>query len=241
MNRTVTAAVALAVVCSGCVVRTAPVVTAPPPRVVVAPPPPVVVTTPPAVVVVAPPVLAAPPSVVLVPGTTVYTAPGISFNVFVYGGRYYSYYQGSWFVAQRAGRPWTAVAIDHVPTPVRAVPPHYYRVPPGRGHDHHRHHDRGHDHGKGHDRDRDHDRDHDRDQRRGGGPHGIDRAAGKDHGQPHNVDRASVKPLDTAPAPDQGETKAQAKAEDKARARPVEVDADEPVRCPPGQAKKGNC
>ena len=177
MNRTLMLpAVALAVVCSGCVVRTGPVVTAPPPRVVT-PPPPVVVAPPPVVVaprpvvVVSPPVLAAPPSVVLVPGTTVYTAPGMTFNVFVYGGRYYSYYQGSWFVAQRAGTPWTMVALDHVPGPVRAVPPHYYRVPPGRSQDRHHHHDPGHDHGKGHDRDhgkghdRDHGKGHDRDER----------------------------------------------------------------------------
>ena len=184
MNRTLMLpAVALAVVCSGCVVRTAPVVTAPPPRVVT-PPPPVVVSTPP-VVVVSPPVLAAPPSVVLVPGTTVYTAPGMTFNVFVYGGRYYSYYQGAWFVAQRAGTPWTIVALDGVPGPVRAVPPHYYRIPPGRSQDRHHHHDRSHDHGKGHDHDRG--KGHDRDHGRG---HDRDHGRGDDRDHARGRDRA---------------------------------------------------
>jgi hypothetical protein len=144
MNPTRTVAVvALAVLCSGCVVRTRgvvvaePVVVAPaPPVVAVAPPPPVVfepqpVVVAPAQVVITPPVLTAPPAIVLVPGTQVYTVPSASFNVFVYGGRYYSYHHGSWFVAQRHGTPWTAVAVDTVPVAVRSVPAKHWKTPPG--------------------------------------------------------------------------------------------------------------
>jgi hypothetical protein len=137
MSPTILAAVlALAVTISGCVVRTRPVVVAEP-AVVVTPPPPVAVAPPPVVVapppvVVMPPVLVGPPAVVIVPGTQVYTVPSASFNVFVYGGRYYSYHHGAWFVAPRHGAPWTALAVDAVPLPVRAVPVRHYKIPPGQ-------------------------------------------------------------------------------------------------------------
>jgi hypothetical protein len=144
MNPTMVAAVlALAVMTSGCVVRTrgvvvaepavvvtpAPPVVVPPP-VVVAPAPPVMLT--PTPVVITPPVLVAPPRVVLVPGTQVYTAPSASFNVFVYGGHYYSYHHGAWFHAPRHGAAWTPIAVDAVPVQVRAVPVKHYKIPPGQ-------------------------------------------------------------------------------------------------------------
>lgn len=89
----------------------------PAPVVVVSPPPPIVV--------------AAPPQLVVVPGTPVFHAPGASINVFAYGGRYYSFHEGAWFVAHAPGRPWVAVAPAKVPQPVLAVPVTYYKVPPG--------------------------------------------------------------------------------------------------------------
>lgn len=122
MNRLILGTIAVALMSSGCVVRTAapPVVVAQPPVVVAQPP-----------VVVYPPVIPAPPAVVLVPGTRVYTVPGASFNVFVYGGRYYSYHHGTWFHAPRHGAAWSVAALHAVPAPVRAVPVKHYKIPPG--------------------------------------------------------------------------------------------------------------
>jgi hypothetical protein len=107
-----------------------PVVVAPAPPVVVAPPPPTVVVAPVQPVIVRPPVLVAPPRVVIVPGTQVYTVPSASFNVFVYGGQYYSYHHGTWFHAPRHGAEWTPVAVTHVPQPVLAVPAKHWKTPP---------------------------------------------------------------------------------------------------------------
>jgi hypothetical protein len=77
-------------------------------------------------------VVAAPPQVVVVPGTSVYYAPGVSFNLFVYSGRYYSLHNGVWFVAAAPGAPWVVIAAGKVPQPVLAVPAGYYRIPPGQ-------------------------------------------------------------------------------------------------------------
>jgi hypothetical protein len=79
----------------------------------------------------APPVVLAPPPLVVVPGTPVQHVPTASFNLFVYQGRYYSFHNGSWFIARGPGAPWTVVAFDAVPTPVRAVPVKHYKIPPG--------------------------------------------------------------------------------------------------------------
>ncbi len=96
-----------------------------PPPVVIAAPPTVVVTTPP------PPVIVTAPQLVVVPGSAVYYAPNASINFFVYGGQYYSFHEGGWFVATTHGGPWSAVARERVPQPVLAVPVTYYRIPPG--------------------------------------------------------------------------------------------------------------
>ena len=140
MNRTMLVAVSVALLSSGCVVRASgpvlvaepvppPVVVAPPQPVVVAPPPqPVYVT--PTPVIVQPPVLVAPPRIVVVPGTQVYTVPSASFNVFVYGGQYYSYHHGTWFHAARHGAAWTPVAVAAVPVQVRNVPAKHWKIPP---------------------------------------------------------------------------------------------------------------
>lgn len=97
----------------------------PPPGVVVAPAPAVVVAPPPMVVVTSP------PQVVAIPGSQVYYAPGASYNLFVYGGLYYSFHNGSWFVAAGPHAEWTVIGPNLVPPPVLAVPVTYYRVPPG--------------------------------------------------------------------------------------------------------------
>jgi hypothetical protein len=78
-----------------------------------------------------PVVIAAPPQVVVVPGSPVYYAPGVDFNLFVYGGRYYRFHEGHWFIATSHGGPWTFVVRDKMPQPVLAVPVSYYKIPPG--------------------------------------------------------------------------------------------------------------
>ena len=114
----------------------APIIVAPAPRpVVVAPvPPPVVVAPTPTVVVAPPPMLVVRPQLVAVPGTAVYHVPGAGFNVFVFGGKYYSHHNGVWFVSSGHRGKWTAISAHHVPSPVLAVPVTYYRIPPGHAH-----------------------------------------------------------------------------------------------------------
>jgi hypothetical protein len=83
-------------------------------------------------------IVSSPPRVVVVPGSPVYYAPDASVNLFVYGGRYYTFHEGAWFVGPRHVGPWTFIAVDRVPAPVVAVPVKYYRVapaaPPSVGH-----------------------------------------------------------------------------------------------------------
>jgi len=88
-----------------------------PPPIIVAPPPPVIV--------------ASPPQLVIVPGSPVFYAPGVSINFFAYGGRYYSFQEGAWFVATTYGGPWATIAPGKVPQSVLAVPVAYYKIPPG--------------------------------------------------------------------------------------------------------------
>jgi len=84
----------------------------------------------------APPVVVATPRLVIIPGSPVQYAPGISFNLFVHSGRYYSFHNGVWFHSPRRGGPWVTVALDKVPHVVRAVPITYYKVPPGHAKKH---------------------------------------------------------------------------------------------------------
>ena len=104
-------------------------------------------------------VVPAPPRLAIVPTTpAVRYAPELEFNFFGYGGRYYTFHEGSWFVAAAYGAPWAYVPIVEVPRPIRVVPARYYRVPPGHcrrrshGHEHedwdeeHHHHGHGHGH-----------------------------------------------------------------------------------------------
>jgi hypothetical protein len=93
-------------------------------------------------VVVAPPIITTAPRLVVVPGSAVYTAPAVDFNVFVFGGKYWSHHNDVWFVARRPGAQWTRVAMTAVPLEVRGVPVNYYKVKPKhakgmkRDHDH---------------------------------------------------------------------------------------------------------
>jgi hypothetical protein len=113
-----------------------PAMPPPPPPVSVAPPPP----PPPPPVVVAPPPppnvrvdirIGRRPALAVVPGTTVYYAPHVSYNYFAYGGRFYVYQHDVWLSARAYNGPWTVIAFERVPRPIRGVPVKYYKAPPG--------------------------------------------------------------------------------------------------------------
>jgi hypothetical protein len=110
----------------------------------------------------APPVIAvpAPPRLIVVPSTpAVQYAPDVGANFFFYGGQYYTYNDGNWFIASAYNGPW--VYARHVPRPLLVVPARYYHAPP-RYHGGRRYY-RGHGQGRGHhDHDRDHHDDHGR-------------------------------------------------------------------------------
>ncbi|HEX2438543.1 MAG TPA: hypothetical protein VHT71_09545 [Methylomirabilota bacterium] len=80
----------------------------------------------------APPVVLAPPALVVVPNSPVHYVPTADFNLFVYRNRYYSFHHDRWFVATGPKAPWTVIALDAVPAPVRAVPVKHYKIPPGQ-------------------------------------------------------------------------------------------------------------
>ncbi|MGH7893228.1 MAG: hypothetical protein ACREQL_01085 [Candidatus Binatia bacterium] len=82
----------------------------------------------------APPALVVPalPRLVIVPTTpAVQYAPDLSVNFFFYGGSYYTFSDGAWFVASAYNGPWAYVERVRVPRPVLIVPYRYYRMPPG--------------------------------------------------------------------------------------------------------------
>lgn len=76
-------------------------------------------------------VLPAPPRVVVVPNSPVSYAPGVGFNLFVYGGQYYTFHDGAWFYAGSHSGPWVFIPTERVPRPVIGVPAKYYKIPPG--------------------------------------------------------------------------------------------------------------
>lgn len=77
-------------------------------------------------------VVASPPPHVAVQGTAVYYVPSASFNLFVFGSRYYSFHSGVWFHAGNHNGPWAVIATARVPRAVLAVPVTYYKIPPGQ-------------------------------------------------------------------------------------------------------------
>jgi hypothetical protein len=97
-----------------------------------------------------PPIIVAKPSVVVVPETRVYRAPTLDFNVFMFGGKYYSLHNDHWFMSVKVGAPWTPVVVERVPVEVRTVPVKYYKVPPGHAKKMKKERDDDDDQGKGH-------------------------------------------------------------------------------------------
>jgi hypothetical protein len=101
-----------------------------------------------------PPLIIDKPRVVVVPDSRVYHAPNLEFNLFLFGGKYYSLHNDQWFMTVKVGAPWTPIVYEHVPVEVRAVPVKYYKIPPGhakklRDRDDDDDQGRGKEHGKG--------------------------------------------------------------------------------------------
>jgi len=94
-----------------------------------------------------PPMVMTTPQLVVVPGSTVYYAPGVAYNLFVFGGRYYSFHDGVWFYSATGKGKWTVIPNNRVPRPVLAVPVTYYKVPPAQAKKMAKEHE-GHDRGK---------------------------------------------------------------------------------------------
>ncbi len=78
-----------------------------------------------------PPIVATTPQLIVVPGSSVFYAPGANYNLFVFGGRYYSFHDGAWFYSATGKGRWTVIRQERVPRQVLAVPVTYYKVPPG--------------------------------------------------------------------------------------------------------------
>jgi len=70
------------------------------------------------------------PDFVPVPSSPVEYAPAVDSNLFRFGGRFYLFSNGGWFVSAGLGGPWMAVGLNVLPAPILAVPVQYYRVPP---------------------------------------------------------------------------------------------------------------
>jgi hypothetical protein len=84
----------------------------------IGPPPPIVVS--------------APPPLVVVPAVpAVQYAPSLTVDLFHYGGHYYYWQGGHWFVGPSYRGPWTYVVVERLPRPILAVPVQYYKIPPG--------------------------------------------------------------------------------------------------------------
>ena len=75
--------------------------------------------------------LPGPPSLVIIPHSPVAYAPAVPANLFFYGGDYYAFKGGHWYVSPVYAGPWAIVAPPHIPAPLLAVPVRYYRAPPG--------------------------------------------------------------------------------------------------------------
>ena len=75
--------------------------------------------------------LPAPPQLVPVPAApSVAYAPSIDANYFSYGGQYYVFSNGAWYLSRSYNGPWVAVAPEYVPRPLLSVPVQYYHRPP---------------------------------------------------------------------------------------------------------------
>jgi hypothetical protein len=73
-------------------------------------------------------VVAQPPEVVMVPGSDVYFVPGLDYDVFFYGGYWWSPRGDRWYRARAYGGPWRGISRRVIPPPIIGVPRDYRRV-----------------------------------------------------------------------------------------------------------------
>jgi hypothetical protein len=69
------------------------------------------------------------PQLVPVPGLPVYYAPELPQNYFSFGGQYYLFSDGVWYVAPTFRGPWVFLPLANVPPPLLSVPVEFYRAP----------------------------------------------------------------------------------------------------------------
>ena len=72
----------------------------------------------------------APPPLVVIPSTPIQYAPNVDGNYFFYGGEYYVFTNGQWYVSPGYNGPWVVLAPEFIPMPLLQVPVRYYRRPP---------------------------------------------------------------------------------------------------------------
>lgn len=70
----------------------------------------------------------APPPVYLIPGTYVYFAPDVGFDLFFHSGYWYRMHDGYWFRAAYYNGPWYYLPPSRIPVVFRYLPHNYYRV-----------------------------------------------------------------------------------------------------------------
>ena len=69
----------------------------------------------------------------LVPGTRVYYMSNSDYDMYRYGGYYYTYYDGGWYRASRSSGPFVFISYQSVPRQVRYVPTDYRSWRSARG------------------------------------------------------------------------------------------------------------
>ena len=75
-----------------------------------------------------PPVVAAPPEMVLIPGSQLYFAPGLGFDVFFYDGYWWSPRGERWYRSSSYNGPWRVVGHRYVPRAVYGYPRDYRHI-----------------------------------------------------------------------------------------------------------------
>jgi len=73
------------------------------------------------------------PDVVVIPGTNVYYMQASDYDLYRYGNRWYTYYDGGWYTARRYNGPYAFISYQSVPRQIRYVPADYrsWRSPRG--------------------------------------------------------------------------------------------------------------
>ena len=74
--------------------------------------------------------LGTPPIFEPVPASPVEYAPAVGINLFSYGGEFFVFSNGGWYVSAGHSGPWAQLPPQYVPRPILAVPVRYYHERP---------------------------------------------------------------------------------------------------------------